>query len=468
MLRRATTAAAAGRVRPTTWYGQAPLLQRFSATATSSSSSSVGLLLSATRRSYATQHSIQLIEEELELIVEEQRQNRAPSLRRKRELVSLVAQTNNGELVDKVIARFQEAGLGTSRVREGLISAYVNAGEMDKALQLFREMRERESKGARPKATLYAVLLRGLKAKHQTGKVLSLYDDLLSIGRHPNEAVLNTLVDHYARNRQFEEANEVLEVMRRYHVRPTLATYTALMDAHFKAGDWESAVAALKNLQGQGFTPDEVTLTSLLTAHTKSSSTNGGSMKEAIRIFEYMQESGLPVRKVAYSALITGLAKAGQLKEAKARLDEMRGQGYNADHIAYSPLLSSYYFTALQGGMPWGTVVDEHLLPLWEEIREQGILLDIDAYKPLLFALARKQQPVKSLGEKDKATLNEIFGGMVMEPYIKLRDLNGMLAWYLKYGHLAHADLLWQAMQQNQDKRAKELTPDSVTENLNR
>ncbi|RWW78313.1 hypothetical protein BHE74_00013466 [Ensete ventricosum] len=100
-----------------------------------------------------------------------------------------------------------------------MLSAYVNASDMDGAEKFFRRIKED-----------------GLK---------------------PNVVVYGTLMKGYAKLNNLEKVTRVYERMRLQGVEANQTIYTTIMDAHGKNSDFGSAVIWFKEMSAHGLPPDQ-------------------------------------------------------------------------------------------------------------------------------------------------------------------------------------------------------------------
>ncbi|EHA8586571.1 putative pentatricopeptide repeat-containing protein [Cocos nucifera] len=100
-----------------------------------------------------------------------------------------------------------------------MVSAYVNASDMDGAEKFFRRLKE---DGLKPNAVVYGTLMKG-----------------------------------YAKLNNLEKVMRVYERMRMQGVEANQTIYTTIMDAYGKNSDFGSAVIWFKEMDARGFPPDQ-------------------------------------------------------------------------------------------------------------------------------------------------------------------------------------------------------------------
>nr|UPT49293.1 pentatricopeptide repeat protein AaPPR154 [Agave angustifolia] len=100
-----------------------------------------------------------------------------------------------------------------------MLSAYVNASDMEGAEKFFRRLKE---DGLRPNVVVYGTLMKG-----------------------------------YAKEKNLEKVMRVYERMRMQGIEANQTIFTTIMDAHGKNSDFASSVIWFKEMGDRGFPPDQ-------------------------------------------------------------------------------------------------------------------------------------------------------------------------------------------------------------------
>lgn len=153
---------------------------------------------------------------------------------------------------------------------------------------------------------------------------LNVFDQISS----PNSHIYNTLIKAYIRNSEPEKAFEVLNRMQVSGVYPDNYTYLFILKAcsGFNFVKMIHAHVEKLNLYSDLFLPN-----SLIDAYSKCGLVG---VEAARALFDVMEERDL----VTYNSMISGLVKAGELKEAKQLFDEMPER----DRVSWNAILDGY------------------------------------------------------------------------------------------------------------------------------
>lgn len=100
-----------------------------------------------------------------------------------------------------------------------MLSAYVNASDMNRAEKFFRRLKE---DGLRPNVVVYGTLMKG-----------------------------------YARDNNLEKVMRVYERMQMQGIEANQTIFTTIMDAHGKNSDFGNSVLWFKEMGARGFPPDQ-------------------------------------------------------------------------------------------------------------------------------------------------------------------------------------------------------------------
>jgi pentatricopeptide repeat protein len=112
-----------------------------------------------------------------------------------------------------------------------------------------------------------------------------------------------------------------------------------MIDGYIKKGSIREAERIKKEMEKKGLVPDMYTYASLFHGHCVS-----GKLDVAQKLFEEMKQKGAnKPNVVAYTALISGLAKEGRSEEAFELYDDMLGAGLTPDDSLYSALVGSLH-----------------------------------------------------------------------------------------------------------------------------
>lgn len=84
-----------------------------------------------------------------------------------------------------------------------MLSAYVNASDMEGAETFFRRLKQ---DGFRPNVVTYGTLIKGYAKINNLEKMIKRYEEMKVNGIRVNQTVLTTIMDAYGKNRDFGSA----------------------------------------------------------------------------------------------------------------------------------------------------------------------------------------------------------------------------------------------------------------------
>ena len=221
-------------------------------------------------------------------------------------------------LADEMLAR-RDAVRPDLIAMNSLLDALARCGNVARAQQVLGEMRTTSE--PRPDVYSYNTLLRALGQQSQTlPQALSLYRDMQQAQVQPDAITINTLVTACTRAGNLGRALLILESSS---VPASVEGYSALLGGLAARGDVAKAQEVLDKMQAAGMTPNVRTYTALLQGAALA-----GDMERVSDVFKRMKEQGQidpSVRPTVwtYNALLTALAKNGQVQAMLSLKDDM-------------------------------------------------------------------------------------------------------------------------------------------------
>ncbi|XP_078431063.1 pentatricopeptide repeat-containing protein At5g18475-like [Wolffia australiana] len=234
-----------------------------------------------------------------------------------------------------VDALLQQMQLEPCRFEEGaflpLMSRLSAAGAPEKAAALLhllpRLLRRRPS----PRAV--AACLHALALSHRPDLAASVLSHCRRLsGRPPNSCHLNILLKLHSSAGDLPAAAALLASMRRRSAA-TRVSFSTLMAAHARAGDVRAAFSLFEEMVAvDRLAPDAVAFNALIDGFCRR-----GEPDKAARVLLFMKAHRCPPSAVNYTTLLTALARAGRLAEARRVLAEIP----SPDPAAYTGLVAA-------------------------------------------------------------------------------------------------------------------------------
>jgi pentatricopeptide repeat protein len=241
-----------------------------------------------------------------------------------------------------------------------MILAHVKCGQGQKALDLYRQMRE---EGAKPNSITFVGVLNaiaglgaieegrrvqeeviqshydldvgvGSSLVHMYSKCGSLEDATRVFNRMTSRDIvtMNAMILAYVRCGQGQKALELSREIHRTGLEPTPITFAGLLNACALSGSIEEGKRIHTQVVRRGCESDVNVRNSLIDMYTKC-----GSVEDAWTVFERTPTHDM----VAWNAMIVGYAKSDQGQKTISLSRQMQAEGVEPDRVTFVGLLNA-------------------------------------------------------------------------------------------------------------------------------
>lgn len=157
-------------------------------------------------------------------------------------------------------------------------------------------------------------------------------------GVDPGPRLYNVLIAAHGRAGDLQGIEEAERRMRAANVRPNAATHGARVAAYVRCDELARAERALNSGRSDkpGATPGVHAYTALVQGLVRA-----GQIEEARGWLRTMREDGVAPNAHTYSVIVDGLVRRGELAKAEAMLEAMRAEGVEPTAVTYNTLLKS-------------------------------------------------------------------------------------------------------------------------------
>ncbi|KAH7301190.1 hypothetical protein KP509_23G015500 [Ceratopteris richardii] len=283
---------------------------------------------------------------------------------------------------------------------KALIRRFLDAGEVDSAMDYIQEMREKEiktlpndyaqvvyhcgksgnlekaieavevmkSSGIKPNEQVYGALVSGLLEAHDDKGVESVLQSFLDVGQ------FNSAISAFVKVGNLDSAMRVLDIMKEKNCSSNLQTYYLSVRGLCDAGKTETALQLCQNMHGEGLLPDLKIYNALmdhLCWHNK--------LEEALKLFSEMKENGCAPDVVTHNSLIAGYLRAKQTAKAYEHMELMKAEGCSPTHATRRLFVVNL---DTKGGL-------DNAVQVFQKAVENGENLSIDVCKCLLKGLIK-------------------------------------------------------------------------------
>ncbi|KAJ7539561.1 hypothetical protein O6H91_11G100200 [Diphasiastrum complanatum] len=244
-----------------------------------------------------------------------------------------------------------------------MISGYVNCGDGDSALDLFRMMQQ-DGVEADKVSFLAALNACAIIRALEEGKYVHAL--IVRSGYESDIAVGSCLVDMYCKCSSIEDASSVFNTMATHDV----VSWNAMISGYMNCGQAEKALELFWEMQEQDVEPDQVTFVATINACA-----NVAALEEGRRIHELVIRSrGMP-NTILGSCLVDMYAKCGSINDAWRVFNHMPAR----DVLSWNAMLGGY---AMHG-------LGKEAFRLFEKMCRNDVAIDSMTIVYLLSALSR-------------------------------------------------------------------------------
>ncbi|XAR56644.1 hypothetical protein NMG60_11037205 [Bertholletia excelsa] len=125
----------------------------------------------------------------------------------------------------------------------------------------------------------------------------------------PNSETFRSMINLSVKMKDFEGAYNMIKDMEKMHLMPTASVYNAIMAGYFREKNTLGGLMVLKQMEDADVKPDSQTFSYLIG--------NSDREENIIKYYEEMKQSGVPITKYVFMALINAYAACGRFEKAK-------------------------------------------------------------------------------------------------------------------------------------------------------
>jgi len=204
-------------------------------------------------------------------------------------------------------------------VYNALIDSQARVGAMDEVSRLVESM---EPNGCSPDSITYSTIVKGYCIKGDLDKAFDVFRSMQKNGMAVDSIVYNTIMDGCTRHNRMDLVDLVLEDMDKFSIKPSNFTLGILIKMYGRRHQLEKAFKVIEELpRKHGLQINGQVRTCLMCACLSNH-----DLGRAMKVFEEIQAAGGADGK-AYSSLLCGLVRLGQLEKALAIVEEAYGLG---------------------------------------------------------------------------------------------------------------------------------------------
>eukprot|EP01018_Ginkgo_biloba_P011334 Gb_02266 [translate_table: standard] len=225
---------------------------------------------------------------------------------------ALIAGYAHNGCVDEASKLFQEMRLRDMFSWNVMISGYAQNGHVDEALKLFQEIPERD-------VVSWTAMIAGYAQNGYSENALKLFRQMQLAGLKPLSKTFASVLPACANLATLQQGMEIHEEIIRSGFQSDVFVAIALVDMYAKCGSIENARHVFDNIHQR----DVVSWNAMIAGYAIN-----GYGKEALKLFEQMQHSGMNPNHVTFVCVLSACSHAGLINEGWQYFDCM-SQYYN-------------------------------------------------------------------------------------------------------------------------------------------
>ncbi|CAE7188442.1 unnamed protein product [Symbiodinium sp. CCMP2456] len=186
-----------------------------------------------------------------------------------------------------------------------LIDALVRAGDLKRAMQLFRDMACQDTG---PDLISFSILIKGFASSGDLETAILLMGQMQGQGIQPDSILFNSILHGCARSQRRALTEEVLADMEKAGVAPSNFTVSILVKLYGRCGDLPAALEVIEDYPKRfGFRLNTQAYTCLMSTCIWS-----GDLPKAFDAYQRMLEDGMEADGKTFETLLSGCVKFGE------------------------------------------------------------------------------------------------------------------------------------------------------------
>uniref|UniRef100_A0A7S3E7T6 Pentacotripeptide-repeat region of PRORP domain-containing protein n=2 Tax=Rhodosorus marinus TaxID=101924 RepID=A0A7S3E7T6_9RHOD len=284
------------------------------------------------------------------------------------------------------------------------------------ALEIAEEM---EKAGVEMGALTFSILIKGYGRKRSVSDVKRQLMKMKALGVEGDLVLYNTAIDAFVRSGMMKLAEQLVQRMKEKGVDPDHVSYNTLVKGLVKAERVREAFRLRKQMQEEGFLVDDTTMNSLIQGCVQAR-----RFGDALRLLDEVISKPCSAEDatIAYTTIVAGLAKSGDVTAAADFMDQMRENMIAPNVVTYTAVIT--------GALALGDVRQA-----WDTFREMelnGVTADKGTFKAMISGLCSSKgsngvEAAKRVLETmqkrsldpDTETFNMIINGYVRNSQVK-------------------------------------------------
>ncbi|KAI3471607.1 hypothetical protein Pfo_028257 [Paulownia fortunei] len=173
------------------------------------------------------------------------------------------------------------------------IGSYMNVGEYEQALALYRRMREKRVK---PDSVTYNVLISGCCKLSKYSEAVEFLVELRDLKIPLSKEVYSSAICAYSK----QATESMFNMMKMDGSHPDVIAYTAMLHAYSTAEHWEKAFAVFQEMELNNVQPDSVACAALMRTFNR-----GSQPGKVLLLAEFMRDKKIPFIDAVFFEMVS-------------------------------------------------------------------------------------------------------------------------------------------------------------------
>jgi pentatricopeptide repeat protein len=285
-----------------------------------------------------------------------------------------------------------------------LIEVCVKLGQIEKAENLFKEMKEIN---IAPTKITYAIMIKGFGQVYQLDRAFEIFEEMINNNIAPNEIIYGVLLNACVRSSNIAKVTQVYKDIKQRNIEMNVILYTTLIKAYTKVKDLDSALEVYKTML------DDTKVEKNIAVHNAmlDCCVECNKIDKLNEIYEQIKSKAIEDENhpqpdlITYSTVIKGYCRAKEMSQVFKIYDFLKTRDdFKLDEVVYNSILDG---CAKAGSIENATII-------YQDMKTKNIPKSNVTYSILIKLYSNSKQDDKALGLLDEMISNKIKPGLIV------------------------------------------------------
>lgn len=255
-----------------------------------------------------------------------------PSMHLYRVMIELLSKGKRVRDVEAMVSEMEEAGFKPDlSIWNSVLKLYTKTEDFKKTVMVYQQI---QKVGLKPDEETYNTLISMYCRDRRPEEGLQLMHEMRSLGLDPKPKTYKSLIAAFGKQQMVEQAEELFEGLRLKGYKLDHSFYHIMMKIFRNSGDHPKAEKLLIMMKEAGVEPTIATMHLLMVSYGSS-----GHPAEAEKVLNNLKLTGENHMLLPYTSVIDAYLKNGDYNIAIQKLQEMKGEGLEPDHMIWTSFI---------------------------------------------------------------------------------------------------------------------------------